>query len=252
VQENFARTVVKIRFTFDRFIIIFSLKIKFLIFRFVFLELACLKKKTKVCSKHRLVAVHWKSLRVSCRCIARSLPHGDKRLSARTFFLNILYFMHTNAVWRSLYACATKNFCAPLTFIENVASLLYSFPFLFQARCFHVLFSRDLRTRPAYVEVNVTSTRDDDKHNKNLHICSSQTPAQCPLWHSHWHNVFKRNALKSVTKLPCFSSFRKVLWIINKNLQRSFCLEQQRSNTTRQAAYCEAFDLRLPRRSDCA
>jgi len=52
--------------------------------------------------------------------VAHSLP---KTRSARTFFY-LLYFIHMNAVWQSLYVCATKNCCALLTFTENVAPLV--------------------------------------------------------------------------------------------------------------------------------
>jgi len=32
--------------------------------------------------------------------------------------------MHMNAEWQSLYVCATKNYCALLTFTENFAPLV--------------------------------------------------------------------------------------------------------------------------------
>jgi len=36
----------------------------------------------------------------------------------------LLYFMHVNAVWQSLYVCTAKNCCALLTFTENFAPLV--------------------------------------------------------------------------------------------------------------------------------
>jgi len=36
----------------------------------------------------------------------------------------LLYFMHMNAVWQSLYVWTTKNCCALLTFTENFAPLV--------------------------------------------------------------------------------------------------------------------------------
>jgi len=38
----------------------------------------------------------------------------------------MLVFMHMNAVWQSLNVCATKNFCAVITFTEIFAPLFYS------------------------------------------------------------------------------------------------------------------------------
>jgi len=50
------------------------------------------------------------------RCAIEGMECAD------VFYL--LYFMHMNAVWQSLYACATKNCCALQTFTENFAPLV--------------------------------------------------------------------------------------------------------------------------------
>jgi len=54
--------------------------------------------------------------------VSRTRDARPKTWSARTFFY-LLYFMHMNAVWQSLYVCATKNCCALLTFAENFPPL---------------------------------------------------------------------------------------------------------------------------------
>jgi len=51
----------------------------------------------------------------SCSRAAR-----PKTWSVRTFF----FYMHTNAVWQSLYVRSTKNWCPLLTFTENFAQIL--------------------------------------------------------------------------------------------------------------------------------
>jgi len=67
-----------------------------------------------VVSKKRLVQ--------GCKnAVAHSRP---KMWNARTFFY-LLYFMHMNAVWQSLYVCATKNCWALLTFTEDFAPLVF-------------------------------------------------------------------------------------------------------------------------------
>jgi len=47
------------------------------------------------------------------------------KLSPHILQQNCAYeFMHMSAVCQSLYVCATKNFCALLTFTENLAPLV--------------------------------------------------------------------------------------------------------------------------------
>jgi len=48
----------------------------------------------------------------------------DQKRGVRERFFHLLCFMHMNAVWQSLYVCATKNCCAVLVFTENFAPLV--------------------------------------------------------------------------------------------------------------------------------
>jgi len=55
------------------------------------------------------------------------LTKNLKRVHGYCF--HILYFMHMNAAWQSLYVCATKNLCELLTFTENFAPLHQNYSF---------------------------------------------------------------------------------------------------------------------------
>jgi len=51
----------------------------------------------------------------------------SRRATENVEYVNVfylLYFVHVNAVWQSLYVCAAKNCCALLTFTENFAPLV--------------------------------------------------------------------------------------------------------------------------------
>jgi len=69
--------------------------------------------------QHVLVA-NKKHLVQGCKMRLRTRAAPLKSWSARMFF-HLLYLMHMNAVWHSLYVCATKNCCALLTLTENFA-----------------------------------------------------------------------------------------------------------------------------------
>jgi len=72
--------------------------------------------------QHVLVA-NKKLLVQGCKnAVAHSRRATENVECANVFYLS--YFMHINAVWQSLYVCATKNRCALLTFIENFAPLV--------------------------------------------------------------------------------------------------------------------------------
>jgi len=64
-----------------------------------------------------------KGLVQAAKMLSRTRAARPKTWSPRTFFY-LLCFMHMNAVWQSLYVCATKNCCALLPFTENFAPLV--------------------------------------------------------------------------------------------------------------------------------
>jgi len=80
--------------------------------------IACSLRKVPIRSMQPVLVANKKRLVQGCKnAVAHSLP---KTWSAPTVFY-LFYFMHMNAVWQSLYVCATKNCCALLTFTENFA-----------------------------------------------------------------------------------------------------------------------------------
>jgi len=54
--------------------------------------------------------------------VAHSSRSTENVEYANVFYL--LYFMHMNAVWQSLYVCVAKNCCTLLTSTEKFAALV--------------------------------------------------------------------------------------------------------------------------------
>jgi len=48
----------------------------------------------------------------------------SRRATKNVECANVFFYMHTNAVWQSLYVRSTKNWCPLLTFTENFAQIL--------------------------------------------------------------------------------------------------------------------------------
>jgi len=80
-------------------------------------------RQVPVRSMQHVLVTNKKRLVQGCKnAVAHSRRATEKVECANVFYL--LYFMHMNAVWQSLYVCATKNCCALLTSTENFAPLV--------------------------------------------------------------------------------------------------------------------------------
>jgi len=61
---------------------------------------------------------------LGARVLRRALVPRNEKRGVRESFFYLSCFMHMNAVWQSVYVCATKNCCALLTLTENFALLI--------------------------------------------------------------------------------------------------------------------------------
>jgi len=76
-------------------------------------------------SSHQIHAAHFSSQQEASSSGVKKCGHAlaTKNVECVNVFY-LLYFIHMNAVWQSLYVCATKNCCALLTFTEHFAPLV--------------------------------------------------------------------------------------------------------------------------------
>ena len=79
-------------------------------------------RQVPIRSMQHVFVTNKKRLVQGCKnALAHSRRATENVECANVFYL--LYFIHLNAVWQSLYVCAAKNWCALLTFIENFGRL---------------------------------------------------------------------------------------------------------------------------------